>query len=165
MVENDKAPVVHKSCLLEAVKITTFAELLEGVQGHSTSQRILDILTLATGEGKLHWVRDAAWQAVCLVPFLTVSFRIRFPQAPSLYAEWPAPGTPTRLDIVFMDDDTKVITLLPSGHKKELDALGAVIRNSFRGPYQRDQNERLEFLEAALRQFLPMVVSSDHQVD
>lgn len=137
------------------------ASLLEGVAGKTCPQRIIDILTMATRENKLTWVRDSAWHVVCLVPFLAVSFRLQLPQDPSLYAKWPGPGVPSKLDIVFMDD-TKDIRLTPgAGYKKELEALGDAVRNSFEDGYDRERNERLEFLEAALRQFLPMVVSSD----
>lgn len=139
--------------------------LLDGVRGKTCPQRIIDILTVATREKKLVWVRDAAWHAVCLVPFLAVSFRLQFPQDPSLYAIWPSEGVPSKLDIVFMDD-TKDIRLVPgAGYTKELEALGAAVRDSFRDGFDRERNERLEFLEAALRQFLPMVVSSDPRED
>jgi hypothetical protein len=159
--ENDTSIAVRETTVLGTGESTGLASMLEEVRGKNTTQRIVDILTLATRDRKLVWVRDAAWYAVCLVPFLAVSFRIKFPQDPSLYAEWPASGTPTKLDIVFMDG-TRDISLLPgAGHKKELEALGAAVRDSFRGPFQRDRNERMDFLEAALRQFLPMVVSSD----
>ena len=135
-------------------------ELLASCGGKTCPQRIVEILTVATQEKKLVWVRDAAWYAICLVPFLAVSFRIRFPQDPSLYAKWPGKGVPS-LDIVFMDG-TKDIALLPgAGFLDQLEALGKAVRQSFGDGYDRERNERLEFLEAALRQFLPMVVSGD----
>jgi hypothetical protein len=45
--------------------------LLTDVKGDTCPERIIKMLTVATREKKLVWVRDAAWQAICLVPFQT----------------------------------------------------------------------------------------------
>lgn len=132
--------------------------LLNAVQGSTCPERVIEILRIATLERKITWIRDAAYMAVTFIPFLAVSFRLAFPQNTNLLAEGPPPGPPRALNVVFMDG--KDILLTP-GAGYSLSPLGDAVRASFRDAYQRDHNERMEWLEAALRMFLPMVVTSD----
>lgn len=132
--------------------------LLEAIRDPTCPERIIEILRVATVERKITWIRDAAYMAVTFIPFLAVSFKLAFPQNTNLLATEPCPGQPRALNVVFMDGSST--QLMPTAGYN-LVGLGDAVRASFRAPYARDHNERLEWLEAALRMFLPMVVTSD----
>lgn len=120
--------------------------------------RIIDIVIEGTREGKISWFRDARWFAVTFVPFLAVSFRLRYVQ-PATTADGPMPDRVQDLTIAFMDG--KPVPLLASAYPN-VHELGRAVAEQFGDDHhRRERNERLEWLEAALKMFLPMVVTSD----
>lgn len=136
-------------------------DLFSDIRGSTTAERIIDILLKATCDGKIHWFRDAEWYAVTYIPLLAVSFRLSLPH-PRLSGDGRLPS-PDKirgdyLDVCFMDNKEK--RLMRSAYPS-ISKLAQAVWMSFLDDYQRDRDERLEWLERALLKFLPMVLSSD----
>jgi len=138
----------------------------QGVAGDTTIARIIGQLYRATLDGKISWFRDAEYFAVTYFPMLAVTFRLQVSGSISSFgnviASTPSgKGTdPTRaqhLTIAFMDN--KEYKCLPASYPT-LHQLTELVWSTFERPYVRDRNERLEWLDKALRVFLPHVVSS-----
>lgn len=130
------------------------------VGGHvkNCPARIIDIVTEGTRDGKIVWFRDARWFAVTFVPFLAVSFRLKYVQ-PATTKDGPMPNRVADLTIAFMDG--KPVPLLASAYPN-VQELGRAVAEQFGDDHhRRERNERLEWLEAALNKFLPMVVTGD----
>lgn len=135
-------------------------DLFSEIRGSTTAERIIDILLKATCDGKIHWFRDAEWYAVTYIPLLAVSFRLSLPH-PKISNVDPRNAAKIRadyLDVCFMDNKEK--RLMRSAYPS-LTKLAQAVFLSFLDDYQRDRDERLEWLERALLKFLPMVQSSD----
>jgi len=67
------------------------------------------------------------------------------------------PSKAQHLSIAFIDN--KEFRCLASQYKR-INDLSMLVWSTFEDDFQRDRNERLEWLEKALRVFLPYVVSS-----
>ena len=134
-------------------------DVFSDVKGETNPERVIEILIQATKEEKIPWFRDADWYAVTYIPFLAVSFRLCLlnPRLLSTGLE-STEGKARYLDVAFMDN--KEIRLLASAYPK-IHELARAVSSSFGGAkYKRDQNERLVWLEKAMRSYLPHVVSS-----
>lgn len=135
-------------------------DLFSNIRGDTTAERIIDILLKATCDGKIHWFRDAEWYAVTYIPLLAVSFRLSLPH-PKISNVDPRNAAKIRadyLDVCFMDNKEK--RLMRSAYPS-LTKLAQAVFLSFHDEYFTNRDERLEWLERALLQFLPMVQSSD----
>lgn len=132
--------------------------------GTATVTRIIELLIQATSEGKIHWFRDAEYFAVTYFPMLAASFRLQI-TSPNNYNDGVFHATSDKLDpskarhlsVAFIDN--KEFRCLASQYPK-LNELSTLVWSTFKDDFQRDRNERLEWLEKALRMFLPHVVSS-----
>lgn len=132
--------------------------------GTATISRIVELLIQATSEGKIHWFRDAEYFAVTYFPMLAASFRLQV-SGPLQMGVGAFEGSRESFDaskamhmtIAFMDN--KEFKCLASQYPI-LNQLSELVWSTFKNPYRRDVNERLEWLEKALRIFLPHVISS-----
>jgi len=138
----------------------------QGVVGDNTIAKIIGQLYQATLENKIVWFRDAEYFAITYMPMLAVTFRLQVSGSISSYGnaihgtpsgKGTDPARPQHLTIAFMDN--KEYKCLPSSYPN-LVQLTELVWDSFERPYARDRNERLEWLDKALRKFLPYVVTS-----
>lgn|GEM_PF-2748358 len=135
--------------------------------GVATITRIVELLIEATADGKISWFRDAEYFAVTYFPMLAVTFRLQVsgPLQSSFGGGYAAtektsfdPSRAMHLSIAFIDN--KEFRCLASQYSRIHD-LSKLVWSTFEDAFQRDRNERLEWLEKALRVFLPHVVSSN----
>lgn len=131
--------------------------------GSTTIERIVNLLIQATSEGKIIWFRDAESFAVTYFPMLAATFRLKVSGPLELGVgafidqEYDS-GKAHHLTIAFTDNKE---FKCPAGQYPNLHKLSVLVWSTFEEPFQRDVNERLEWLEKALRVFLPHVVSSN----
>jgi hypothetical protein len=142
------------------------AEQGDGTPGDSTIAKIIAQLYQATLENKVIWFRDAEYFAISYMPLLAVTFRLQVSGSISSYGnaihgtpngKGTDPTKPQHLTIAFMDN--KEYKCHPSSYPN-LVQLTELVWDTFDRKYARDRNERLEWLDKALRMFLPHVVSS-----
>jgi len=135
----------------------------------NTITRIVELLHDATYYGKIHWFRDSESFAVTYFPMLAASFRIQIGGSGYSHSQGgdvftvgsTGPLNPERcshMTIAFIDN--KEFRCL--GHQyPKLHELSKLVWSKFQDEFLRERSERLEWLEKALRMFLPMVISSD----